>query len=170
MADFANGKIHVLVSTTVIEVGINVPRATLMIVEDADRFGLAQLHQLRGRVGRGKAESHCVLVSCAKGEEARARLETMSKTNDGFKVAEEDLKQRGPGDFIGGTDGSIRQSGGLAFRFASLCDNADLLSVAAEDAREILEARKSDADARKETDLLLEEAYRLFETESSHIS
>ena len=111
MKQFALGEIDILVSTTVIEVGVNVPRATLMIVENAERFGLAQLHQLRGRVGRGSKKSYCVLVSDSKGENARERLETMKREYDGFKIAEKDLVLRGPGDFIKGS--SFFQSKGI---------------------------------------------------------
>ena len=101
MAAFAKGETDILVATTVIEVGVDVPNAALMIVENAERFGLSQLHQLRGRVGRGRHKSYCVLVSDAQGEEVRARLGILCKTNDGFKIAEEDLRLRGPGDFFG---------------------------------------------------------------------
>ncbi len=172
MTDFVSGKIHVLVSTTVIEVGVNVPNATLMIIEDADRFGLAQLHQLRGRVGRGSKEAFCVLVSNAHGEDARARLETMRTTYDGFLVAEEDLKQRGPGDFIASADsGSIRQSGGLSFRFASLCDDTDLLSAAAEDARAVLALTGKEKDEFLEREApLFEEVKRCFKDSAANIS
>lgn len=135
MAAFVAGETDVLVSTTVIEVGVNVPNACLMIVESADRFGLAQLHQLRGRVGRGRRKSYCVLVSDAKSTAARARLTTMCQTYDGYAVAEEDLKQRGPGDFLVPSDGeSLRQSGGLSFRFAALCDDPGLAGEAATEA------------------------------------
>jgi ATP-dependent DNA helicase RecG len=140
MKNFAEGLIDVLVSTTVIEVGVNVPRATLMIVENAERFGLAQLHQLRGRVGRGSKKSYCVLVSDAKGENARARLETMKSEYDGFKIAEKDLVLRGPGDFIkGSNDPMVRQSGGLRFRLADISEDAGVLSDAYEAARELIE-------------------------------
>ena len=172
MRVFAEGESDVLVSTTVIEVGINVPNATLMIVEDADRFGLAQLHQLRGRVGRGTKESFCVLVSDAKGEEARARLDTMRTVYDGFHVAEEDLKQRGPGDFITAADASaVRQSGGLSFRFASLCEDGDLLSAAAEDAKKIL-ALTGEEKLRfeQEETALFEEIKRIFTIHIGQIS
>ena len=140
MKQFVSGKIDVLVSTTVIEVGVNVPRATLMIVENAERFGLAQLHQLRGRVGRGSEKSYCVLVSDSRGENARERLETMKKEYDGFKIAEKDLLLRGPGDFIkGSNDPLVRQSGGLKFKLADMSEDAGVLSDAYEAARDIIE-------------------------------
>ena len=118
MAAFARGEADVMVATTVIEVGVDVPNATLMVIEDADRFGLSQLHQLRGRVGRGKAKSFCILTSRNRNTETLQRLKALCKTNDGFKIAEEDLKLRGPGDFFGS-----RQSGLPAFRVGDLsCD------------------------------------------------
>lgn len=139
MKRFASGEIDVLVSTTVIEVGVNVPRATLMVVENAERFGLAQLHQLRGRVGRGSKKSYCVLVSDSKGENARERLETMKKEYDGFKIAEKDLLLRGPGDFIkGSSDPLVRQSGGLKFKLADMSEDSGVLSDAYEAARELI--------------------------------
>ena len=115
MAAFAQGEADVMVATTVIEVGVDVPNATLMVIEDADRFGLSQLHQLRGRVGRGKAKSYCIMTSRNKNAETLQRLKAMCKTTDGFKIAEEDLKLRGPGDFFGS-----RQSGLPTFRVANL--------------------------------------------------
>ncbi len=122
MKRFAAAEADILVSTTVIEVGVDVPNATLMVIEDADRFGLSQLHQLRGRVGRGKDKSYCVLISQNKNPETNARLKALCKTTDGFKIAEEDLALRGPGDFFGS-----RQSGLPVFRVASLnCDLATL--------------------------------------------
>lgn len=122
MDAFVRGEISVLVSTTVIEVGVNVPEATLMVVENAERFGLSQLHQLRGRVGRGRAKSYCILVSDSRSEKSRERLGIMCKTNDGFKVAEADLRMRGPGDFFS-KDGTFRQSGGVEMPFSSgMCD------------------------------------------------
>ena len=118
MSLFAAGQADVLVATTVIEVGVDVPNATLMVIEDADRFGLSQLHQLRGRVGRGKAKSYCILTSHNKNPETQQRLKALCKTTDGFKIAEEDLRMRGPGDFFG-----ARQSGLPVFRVANLsCD------------------------------------------------
>lgn len=135
MRGFAEGKIRILISTTVIEVGVNVPDACLMIVENAERFGLSQLHQLRGRVGRGTRKSYCVLVyggsdinDCP--ETARARLNTMKSTYDGFAIAEKDLLMRGPGDFLRGGDDTVRQHGGVRFRLADLCDDAELLKSA----------------------------------------
>ncbi len=140
MGRFSRGEIDVLVSTTVIEVGVNVPRATLMIVENAERFGLAQLHQLRGRVGRGSRKSYCVLVSDSKGESARERLDTMRREYDGFKIAEKDLLLRGPGDFIKGSDDPmVRQSGGLKFRLADMSEDSGVLAEAYEAAREFID-------------------------------
>jgi ATP-dependent DNA helicase RecG len=142
MQRFVSGEVQVLVSTTVIEVGVNVPSATLMIVENAERFGLSQLHQLRGRVGRGKRKSYCVLVKGAPrcGETAERRLTTMRDEHDGFEIARRDLLQRGPGDFLRGTgEESIRQSGGIRLRLADQCDDADFMQSAFDDAKELLE-------------------------------
>ena len=125
MRRFAGGEADVLVATTVVEVGVDVPNATLMVVEDADRFGLSQLHQLRGRVGRGKAKSYCVLVSQNKNPETNARLKALCRTNDGFRIAEEDLQLRGPGDFFGS-----RQSGLPVFRVANLSCDLQTLKLA----------------------------------------
>ena len=125
MASFAKGEADVLVATTVIEVGVDVPNATLMVIEDADRFGLSQLHQLRGRVGRGKAKSYCILTSHNQNSETLQRLKALCKTTDGFKIAEEDLRLRGPGDFFGS-----RQSGLPAFRVADLSFDLDTLKQA----------------------------------------
>ena len=140
MSDFADGKINVLVSTTVIEVGVNVPNASLMIVENAERFGLSQLHQLRGRVGRGSRKSYCVLVSDARGEKSRSRLEVMRTTYDGYKIAENDLMLRGPGDFFSpNTNDNLRQSGGFEFKFATMCDSAELFEAAFSTAKSIVD-------------------------------
>ena len=125
MASFARGEADVMVATTVIEVGVDVPNATLMVIEDADRFGLSQLHQLRGRVGRGMAKSYCILTSHNRNPETIQRLKALCKTTDGFKIAEEDLKLRGPGDFFGS-----RQSGLPAFRVADLSFDLDTLKQA----------------------------------------
>ena len=133
MAAFVSGETDVLVSTTVIEVGVDVPNAALMVVENAERFGLSQLHQLRGRVGRGKHKSWCILVSDAQGEEVRARLDILCKSNDGFKVAEEDLRLRGPGDFFGS-----RQSGLPEMHVADLGADAKILQRAQQAALQLL--------------------------------
>ena len=150
MQKFKAGEIQILVSTTVIEVGIDVPNATIMIIENAERFGLSQLHQLRGRVGRGADQSYCILIANiswfdahAKGmealelrdekEHARTRLETMVQTTDGFKIAEVDLKLRGPGEFFG-----TKQSGLPALRIANLVDDADLLLLARKEAFDLI--------------------------------
>ena len=136
MSAFAAGETKILVSTTVIEVGVNVPSATLMVVENADMFGLAALHQLRGRVGRGDKKSHCVLVSEAKGEAARARLKILKENHDGYKIAELDLSMRGPGDFIAERGGYVRQSGEVSFRLATLSGDSKMLYDAFEAAKE----------------------------------
>lgn len=133
MEQFARNEIQILVSTTVIEVGVNVPNATVMMIEDAQRFGLAQLHQLRGRVGRGDAQSYCIMINTSDSDKAKKRLEILNKSNDGFFIAGEDLKLRGPGDFFG-----IRQSGLLEFRLGDIYQNADLLKQASEEANLIL--------------------------------
>jgi ATP-dependent DNA helicase RecG len=134
MARFASGGITVLVATTVIEVGVDVPEATMMVVEHAERFGLAQLHQLRGRIGRGKEESHCLLLySPPLQSTARARLEILRASDDGFHIAEEDLRLRGAGEVLG-----TRQSGLPEFRLADLAEHSDLLATARDDARLIL--------------------------------
>ena len=139
MSKFSSGETKVLVSTTVIEVGVNVPTATLMIVENAERFGLSQLHQLRGRVGRGNQKSYCVLVSDMNSEKSVARLNVMKSTNDGFEIAERDLTLRGPGDFFAtNSNDSFRQSGGFEFKFASMCDDNQLFSMAFATAKEII--------------------------------
>jgi ATP-dependent DNA helicase RecG len=132
MALFTSGEMGVLVSTTVIEVGVDVPNASLMVIEHAERFGLSQLHQLRGRVGRGAAASACVLLYSTGdaprlGETARERLKAMAETNDGFEIARRDLEIRGPGEFLG-----ARQSGAALLRFADLALDTDLLEWAKE--------------------------------------
>ena len=134
MAAFAAGEVHILVSTTVVEVGVDVPNATVMVVEDADRFGLSQLHQLRGRVGRGQHKSYCILISDNRNEETRQRLQVMTKTTDGFKIAEEDLRLRGPGDFFG-----QRQHGLPALKVADLSCDMALLQEARAAAEKLME-------------------------------
>lgn len=135
MAGFRDRKLDVLVATTVIEVGIDVPNATVMVIENADRFGLSQLHQIRGRVGRGKDPSYCLLISDAPTEEAAARIGAMVKTNDGFEIAETDLRLRGPGDFFG-----TRQHGLPQFKLADIMQELELLHQAKQDALELLAA------------------------------
>lgn len=132
MERFAAGEIQVLVSTTVIEVGVNVPNATVMMVENAERFGLAQLHQLRGRVGRGKHQSYCIFVSGSDSKDTKKRLEILNKSNDGFYIASEDLKLRGPGDLFG-----IRQSGILEFKIGDIFTDALILQAASEETAKI---------------------------------
>lgn len=127
MESFGRNEIQVLVSTTVVEVGINVPNATVMMVENAERFGLSQLHQLRGRVGRGSHQSYCIFMSSSKGKETKKRLEILNKSNDGFFIASEDLKLRGPGDLFG-----IRQSGDLQFSLGDIFTDAQILKEACE--------------------------------------
>ena len=134
MERFAAGEIDVLVSTTVIEVGVNVPNATVMMIENAERFGLAQLHQLRGRVGRGKAQSYCIMVNGNGGKDTMERLDIMNRSNDGFYIASEDLKLRGPGDIFG-----VRQSGELEFKLADIFTDANLLKQASEEVNAILD-------------------------------
>lgn len=136
MREFAEGKTDILVSTTVIEVGINNPNATVMMIENAEKFGLAQLHQLRGRVGRGDAQSYCIMLCSTERKEALERLNILNESNDGFYIAGEDLKLRGPGDFFG-----VRQSGDLLFRLGDIYNNADMLKQA-NDALVYLEKKK----------------------------
>lgn len=137
MKRFENHEIDILVSTTVIEVGINVPNATVMMIENSERFGLAQLHQLRGRVGRGRHQSYCIFMTASDKPEVKERLDILGKSNDGFHIANEDLRLRGPGDFFG-----IRQSGEMDFILADIYSNADLLK-----------------EANREVQLLLREGY-----------
>ena len=133
MQSFFDGDIDILVATTVIEVGVDVPNASVMVVENAERFGLSQLHQLRGRVGRGEYKSYCVLFSEAQNDEAKARLKVMEQTNEGFKISEEDLKLRGPGDFFGS-----RQHGLPEMHIADLCTDINILKSAQDAAKDLL--------------------------------
>lgn len=149
MERFYRHEIDVLVSTTVIEVGVNVPNATLMIIEGADRFGLSQLHQLRGRVARGSHECFCVLVSDSTSDESINRLQTLAKHSSGFDVAEEDFKQRGPGDlFSMQKSGNIRQSGEFSFKYGEFCDNEYILQKAYSDASAALSRPDSEGTKR----------------------
>ena len=133
MEAFSENRIQVLVSTTVVEVGVNVPNATVMMVENAERFGLAQLHQLRGRVGRGPWQSYCIFIHGKNQAEKSKRLQILNKSNDGFYIAQEDLKLRGPGDLFG-----VRQSGDLNFEIADIFRDASILKKASDAAGYIL--------------------------------
>ena len=149
MSDFAEGKTNILVSTTVIEVGVNVPNATIMLIENAERFGLSQLHQLRGRVGRSKEQSYCILVSDSKNQITKQRLMTMKRTNDGFEISETDLKLRGPGDFFG-----TKQHGIPPLKIANLYTDMEMLKLSQEAATELLSEK--DALDREENKFLKE--------------
>lgn len=161
MEEFAENEIQLLVSTTVVEVGVDVPNATVMMIENAERFGLAQLHQLRGRVGRGDVQSYCIMVDHAQSRESKKRLEILNRSNDGFFIAGEDLKLRGPGDFFG-----IRQSGDLAFSIADIYQDADILKRAAEDVKELLE---EDGNLEKEEHLRLRKFVEAHEKEQMNL-
>ena len=144
MDRFANNQIQILVSTTVVEVGVNVPNATVMMVENAERFGLAQLHQLRGRVGRGKYQSYCIFINGSGKKEALERLNILCKSNDGFLIANEDLKLRGPGDFFG-----VRQSGDFEFRLGDIMNDANILKQASESVELILDEEVEISDKQR---------------------
>ncbi|CCY12014.1 aTP-dependent DNA helicase RecG [Clostridium sp. CAG:81] len=159
MEEFAAGEIQVLVSTTVIEVGVNVPNATVMMIENAERFGLAQLHQLRGRVGRGDKQSYCIMVNASGNKEKNRRLDVLNKSNDGFYIASEDLKLRGPGDIFG-----IRQSGDLEFQLADIYTDAVTLKKVSEGVNRLLEQdenleQEENQELKKRLDRFLEEKY-----------
>ena len=157
MSRFVSGEVKLLIATTVIEVGVDVPNAVIMVIENAERFGLSQLHQLRGRIGRGQYKSTCILISDAKTDGARKRMEIMTKTTDGFKIADEDLKMRGPGDFFG-----ARQHGLPNMKMSSLTDSA-LLTEAHRFAQEIL---SDDLNLQKAENRNLNAAiYELFNSE-----
>lgn len=159
MEKFASNDIQVLVSTTVVEVGVNVPNATVMMVENAERFGLAQLHQLRGRVGRGDFQSYCIFIQSSKEETTSKRLEILNKSNDGFFIAGEDLKLRGPGDLFG-----IRQSGTMEFRIGDIYNDSSILKAASEAAVEILSL---DPDLELPQHTLLKEQLQKYLSNSS---
>ena len=149
LTEYASGNIDILISTTVIEVGINVPNATVMMIENSERFGLSQLHQLRGRVGRGSAQGYAIFMTSSSDDKTRERLDILGKTCDGFEIASYDLKSRGPGELFG-----VRQSGDLAFRVADIFADADLLTGASEYADEIL---KNDRHLHNEENRLIRE-------------
>ena len=148
MAGFKAGEVQVLVATPVVEVGIDIPNASVMLVDGADRFGLAQLHQLRGRVGRGMHESYCILLADSPGEDARERLKLVERSSDGFELAEEDLRLRGPGDYLG-----TRQSGLPSLKVARISDQ-DILAAARAEAVRILDV---DPELEAERNALLAE-------------
>ena len=159
MEAFASGEIQVLVSTTVVEVGVNVPNATVMMIENAERFGLAQLHQLRGRVGRGKEQSYCIMVNASGDKGKNARLEVLNKSNDGFFIASEDLRLRGPGDIFG-----LRQSGDLEFKIADIYTDAVTLKQVSEDVDALLLEdenldREEHAELKRRLTAYLEQSY-----------
>lgn len=159
MERFARNEIQVLVSTTVIEVGVNVPNATVMMIENAERFGLAQLHQLRGRVGRGASQSYCIMVNCSGEDGAGERLDILNKSNDGFFIASEDLKLRGPGDIFG-----LRQSGDMEFRLADIFTDANILKTVSEEVKKLLEedgelSLEEHRELKKRLDGYLEKSY-----------
>lgn len=145
MKDFKEGKIKALISTTVIEVGVNVPNATLMVIENAERFGLAQLHQLRGRVGRGKHKSYCILIARVKNDIIRKRMEIMKSSNDGFLVAEEDLKLRGGGEIFG-----FKQHGSSNLLLADVIEDIHLLRIANMESKKIIDSNNEEDNKIKE--------------------
>lgn len=143
MESFKRGEIQILVSTTVIEVGVDVPNATVMVIEQAERFGLAQLHQLRGRVGRGAEQSYCILVTGPLNDASRERIRTLVESADGFHIAEMDLKLRGPGEFFG-----TRQAGLPSLRVANIVRDAELLELARREASDFLQSGSEDEQRR----------------------
>ena len=146
MRRFKAGELQILVATTVIEVGVDVANASVMVIEHAERFGLSQMHQLRGRIGRGSAKSYCVLMTGGKiSEEAQQRLDTMVRTSDGFEIAEKDLELRGPGEFFG-----TKQAGMPSLRVANLIRDRKLLELAKREARALLEARVTEETTPEE--------------------
>lgn len=158
MEEFVNGKIDILVSTTVIEVGVNVPNATVMIIENAERFGLAQLHQLRGRVGRSEFQSYCILISYSNSDVAKKRLGVLAQTSDGFKIAEKDLEIRGPGEFLG-----LRQHGLPEFKIANIVEDIDILKIVQKDVEELLKKDPKLENYPKIKNILLNQFYQKLE-------
>ena len=159
MERFAAGEIQVLVSTTVVEVGVNVPNATVMMIENAERFGLAQLHQLRGRVGRGKYQSYCIMVNGSDEDGTRKRLDILNRSNDGFYIASEDLKLRGPGDIFG-----LRQSGDLEFKLADIFTDANILKSVSDEVNSLMDANpqlegEEFAELRRRLEVYLRKSY-----------
>ena len=155
MERFLRNEIQVLVSTTVVEVGVNVPNATVMMIENSERFGLAQLHQLRGRVGRGSAQSYCIFLHTMEGKAIKERLDILNRSNDGFEIANRDMQLRGPGDLFG-----VRQSGMLDFALADIYSDAKILEQANEAVGELLAEdpelqMEKHADLKRRFDLLL---------------
>ena len=162
MDRFSRNEVNILVSTTVIEVGINVPNATIMLIENAERFGLAQLHQLRGRVGRGNEKSYCILVSDSKSKVAIERVKMMTKSSDGFEISEMDLKLRGPGEFFG-----TKQHGLPEMKIANLYKDMDILKEAQKAAFDII---KYDENMEKEeNELLLRELQNIINVDKVNI-
>jgi ATP-dependent DNA helicase RecG len=143
MHQFQQGKVHILVATTVIEVGVDVPNATVMVIENAERYGLAQLHQLRGRVGRGGHQSYCILVTGKLGDTGRERIRILVDSNNGFHIAEMDLKLRGPGEFFG-----TRQSGMPTLRIANIIRDRDTLELARSEAASFIQSPPSPDEAK----------------------
>jgi ATP-dependent DNA helicase RecG len=160
MKRFVEGKTQIMVATTVIEVGVNVPNASVMVIESAERFGLSQLHQLRGRVGRGSDQSYCILMSGTKiSQEGKTRLETMVKTNDGFEIAEVDLRLRGPGNLMG-----TQQSGVLKLKIADIIKDNKLLKVARDSSNQIL---KKDPNLEKSENQIIKRTLSSINIESN---
>ena len=152
MSAFLSGEIKILVSTTVIEVGVNVPNATLMVVENAERFGLAQLHQLRGRVGRGSDQSFCVLFTESDSKDTKERMEIMARTTDGFEIARKDLELRGPGEIFG-----TRQHGLPEMKIGDISNDSDILNLASRAADSVL---KEDPSLKAEENILIRKSLR----------
>ena len=162
MQRFVSGEAQIMVATTVIEVGVNVPNASVMIIENAERFGLAQLHQLRGRVGRGAEQSYCILMTSYKiNQDTRKRLELMTETNDGFRIAEADMQMRGPGDMEG------TQQSGIAFnlQIANLAKDGQILQAARDEANALLDS--DERLERPENYIVRKELNRIFERQKN---